>query len=231
MKLLSKSPKTIKSDKAGKGYLTAIVYLAPHKLSGFNVCPNASAGCIAACLNTSGRGRMNSVQMARINKTKFYFENRETFKTQLIAEIKAFVRKCSKMGVSAAIRLNGTSDIPWESIFPELFTMFPNVQFYDYTKSYRRALLATLKAKWPLNYHLTFSRSECNQVQTMGVLAAGGSVAVVFDSKKIPATWQGFPVYNADETDLRFLDKPGIQGLYAKGKAKRDLTGFVVPVT
>ena len=228
MKLLSKSPKTIKSDKSGKGYLTGIMYLAPHKLSGRNTCPNASPGCIAACLNTAGRGQMNSVQKARIRKTDFYFDNRPAFKAQLFEEITAFERKCIKLGVHAAIRLNGTSDIPWERIFPDMFTVFPQVQFYDYTKSYRRALLSVLHAGWPKNYHLTFSRSECNDKQVTGVLAAGGSVAVVFDKKQLPLDFQGFPVYNADETDLRFLDKPGVQGLYAKGKAKRDTTGFVV---
>ncbi len=229
MKLLSKSPKTIKSDKSGKGYLTGIMYLAPHKLSGRNTCPNASPGCIAACLNTAGRGRMNSVQTARVNKTNFYFDNRAAFKSQLFEEIKAFQRKCIKLGVNAAIRLNGTSDIPWEGIFPDMFSTFSGVQFYDYTKSYRRALLSVLNAgNWPKNYHLTFSRSECNDKQVVGVLAAGGSVAVVFDKKQLPIDYCGFPVYNADETDLRFLDKPGVQGLYAKGKAKKDSSGFVV---
>ena len=47
--------KTIKSEKVG--VLTGIIYMAPYNLSGKNVCPGASAGCAAACLNTAGPGR------------------------------------------------------------------------------------------------------------------------------------------------------------------------------
>lgn len=205
------------------------MYLAPHKLSGYNVCPNASTGCIAGCLNLSGRGVYNTVQQARINRTKFWFDSRDEFKAQLIKEINAFVRKCRKLNVKAAIRLNGTSDIAWEKVWPELFTLYPEVQFYDYTKSVKR-MVSFIKGEMPKNYHLTFSRSEVNDVESTGILSMGGNVAVVFSSKSIPSTYQGYPVHNADETDLRFLDKPGIQGLYAKGKAKRDTSGFVVQI-
>ena len=229
MKLLSKSPKTIKSDESGNGYLTAIMYLAPHKVSGRNVCPNASPGCIAGCLNLSGRGFYNNVQQARINRTNTWFDNRESFKSQLVDEIKAFVRKCVKNGVKAAVRLNGTSDIAWEKVWPELFTMFPEVQFYDYTKSFKR-MIAFCFHKLPPNYHLTFSRSEVNEEMCKEILRYNGNVAVVFSHKNIPAKYNGHTVHNADETDLRFLDKPGIQGLYAKGKAKRDTSGFVVKI-
>ncbi len=218
------SPKLIKSDKAELGYLSAIVYLAPSTLSGRNVCPNASAGCIAACLNTAGRGQMNSVQLSRINKTNFFYEKRAEFLAQLTQELNAFIKKCGKVGLRAAVRLNGTSDLPWES-----YIDMPNFdcQFYDYTKSHRR-MKEFCAGVLPPNYHLTFSRSEVNEEKCVDVLNRGGSVAVVFDKKKLPKKWHGFKVHNADETDLRFLDKPGIQGLYAKGKAKRDNSGFVV---
>ena len=49
--------------------MTFGLHLAPHTLSGYNVCPHASKGCAEACLNTAGRGRMNMVQDARIKKT------------------------------------------------------------------------------------------------------------------------------------------------------------------
>ena len=53
-------------------------------------------------------------------------------------------------------------------------------------------------------------------------------MAVVFRNKKIPKTYMGFKVFNADKTDLRFRDpKNIIAGLYAKGKARFDTTGFV----
>ena len=74
---IDNNAKTIKGQKYK--YMTAILYLAPQRTSGFNVCPMASAGCMASCLNTAGRGQMNSVQKGRINKTKWYFLERETF--------------------------------------------------------------------------------------------------------------------------------------------------------
>ena len=44
----------------------------------------------------------------------------------------------------------------------------------------------------------------------------------------MPVDYLGLPVFNGDESDLRFLDpKQVIVGLYAKGKAKKDETGFV----
>jgi len=223
------STKLAKSDAAGTAYLSAIVYLAPHKVAGVgNVCPNASAGCIAACLNTAGRGIYQKTQDARIARTKLWFADREVFKTQLIKEITAFNKKCKKLGKKAAVRLNGTSDIPWEKQWPEVFTLFPDIQFYDYTKN------ATRMIKWaagqmPANYHLTFSRSEVNEDKCREVLAAGGNVAAVFATDIFPSTYLGRPVFDADEDDLRFLDARGtIQALKAKGKAKKDKSGFVV---
>jgi hypothetical protein len=57
-------------------------------------------------------------------------------------------------------------------------------------------------------------------------MAEGMNVAMVFD--KLPDSYMGLQVINADETDLRFLDPKGcIAGLKAKGRAKKDTTGFV----
>lgn len=225
----SASAKIIKSDKAGTKYLSAIMYLAPHKVAGFgNVCPNASKGCIAACLNTAGRGIYKKTQDARIARTKMWFEDRENFKKQLIRELDSFVRKCKLKGKTPAIRLNGTSDIPWEKMWPEVFTLYPDIQFYDYTKNATR-MLKWAKGEFPANYHLTFSRSEVNEDKCREVLRAGGNVAAVFSTANFPSNFLGFPVFDADEDDLRFLDVRGtVQALKAKGKAKKDKSGFVV---
>ena len=49
--------------------------------------------------------------------------------------------------------------------------------------------------------------------------------------KKLPKKFMGHKVFNADKTDLRFKDpKNIIAGLYAKGKARFDNTGFVQDV-
>jgi len=219
--------KIAKSDNSGLGYLTAIMYLAPHRASGKNVCPEASKGCIAGCLYTSGYGRYSFTQEARIRRTKLFFDDREQFKQQLFDEITTFARRTTKKGLKPAIRLNGTSDLSWERLFPDLFTTFDNVQFYDYTKITNRAI-AFGRGDMPSNYHLTYSRSENNEAKCLNVLRSGGNVAVVFDDKELPLTWHRFRVHNADNTDLRFLDPRGVQGLYAKGRAKHDKDGFVV---
>ena len=217
------SPKIEKSDKAGLGYLTKIMYLAPGRLSGFNACPWASPGCLRSCLNKSGRGYCKPVQDARIRRTRMLFENRDGFKSMLYTEIDKFVKRCVKLGQHPTVRLNGTSDIAWESIFPDMFVGFPQVQFYDYTKSLIRTLTQQRK-----NYHLTFSRTEDNDNDCKTVLRAGSNVAIVFSGKELPRTWKHFKVFNGDKTDLRFLDPQGICGLYAKGQAIYDESGFVV---
>lgn len=225
MKLLTigGNTKIGKSDASGE-YLTAILHLAPGKLSGVNMCPSASKGCLMACLNTAGRGQFASIQQARINKTRFFNEDTAAFMAQLRKELAAFQKKCAKLGRKPVVRLNGTSDILWERE-TNLFEAFPLIQFYDYTK-----IAARMAPSWekPANYHLTFSRSESNEDKALGVLRAGGNVAVVF-SGKLPETWHGYPVHNGDATDLRFLDPAGVVvGLTAKGKAKKDTSGFVV---
>ena len=226
----SSNPKTAKSDKAGKKFLTKILHLAPAKNSGYEVCSSRSVGCTFACLYTAGRGKMTTVQKARIRKTKLWFEDRDAFKSQIIREVTAFVKRCSKLGVFPAIRMNGTSDILWESQFENLFSQFPMVQFYDYTKHLKRCLPGY---GLPQNYHLTFSRSENNDPACLQVLRGGlWNVAAVFADKNFPTSWEGFPTYSADEDDLRFLDPSGghLGALYAKGDAKKDTTGFVLPV-
>ena len=220
---IDNNAKTIKGQKLK--VMTAILYLAPAKSSGFNTCPMASKGCAASCLNTAGRGQMNSVQLGRINKTKWYFLERESFLIQLKKEIRAHVNRCKIKGFTPAIRLNGTSDISWER--HNLFNEFKEVQFYDYSKIYKRAIKWADK-KYPKNYHLTYSLNEDNKKEAMQVLKRGGNVSVVFRNKKLPKKFKGFKVINADESDVRFKDpKNVIAGLYAKGKARYDQSGFV----
>jgi hypothetical protein len=136
------------------------------------------------------------------------------------------------------VRLNGTSDLRWER-FPigphaNIFAMFPDVTFYDYTKHPpRKRDVADIP-----NYSLTFSLAESNDVHAAQALEAGTNVAVVFDTRKsadLPE-WYAIDgviarVIDGDATDLRFLDpresRGVIVGLRAKGRAKKDTTGFV----
>ena len=224
MKLLSTAnPKIQKGTKLG--YLSFILHLAPATLSGRETCPKRTAGCTAACLNTAGRGGMfkkgestNMIQQARIRKTKMFFEQRDAFIAQLEKDIKLGIKQASKLGLTPVFRLNGTSDLSVEKW--GIIEKFPTVQFYDYTKVLGR------KVSHLPNYHLTFSAADGNDADVNKALALGMNVAMVFD--KLPETYMGKEVINADEHDLRFLDAKGvIAGLKAKGRAKKDTTGFV----
>jgi len=221
-KLLSTAnPKIQKGTKLG--YLSFILHLAPSTLSGKNTCPKATAGCIAACLNTAGRGGMfrkgettNTIQKARIRKTKQYFDEREQFLADLEADIRKAIKFAEKQGLIPVFRLNGTSDLSVEKW--GIIEKFPTVQFYDYTKVLGR------KVSHLPNYHLTFSKADGNDADVAEALLQGMSVVAVYD--EIPA---GVP--SADETDLRFLDPKGIMlGLKAKGRAKKDYSGFVIRI-
>ena len=210
-----------------KGFITYGLHLAPSKLSGRNVCPSASPGCAAACLNTAGRGIMKMVQEARINKTNKFFSNKFEFVLQLVKDVQAGIRFATRKEMSVCFRLNLTSDIKWED--HGIIQEFPKYQFYDYTKIKNR-MMQFLDRKLPYNYHLTFSRDETTDTEFIKeVIKKGGNVAVVFD--EIPNTWEGMPVISGDDHDLRFTDPHSkIIGLKAKGKAKHDDSGFVVKV-
>ena len=224
--------KIVKGEELG--YVTKGIHFAPASLSGNEVCQWRSKGCTASCLNTAGRGRMNSIQASRIAKTKLFFDKQMDFLFKLSKEISSSIKTATKKSMQSVFRLNLTSDIAWESVFfneekPQtIFDKFPSTQFYDYTKSFKRMAQYLGKNKeFPKNYHLTFSRSETNDKLCEMVLEMGGNVAVVFRNQ-LPQTWKGYEVINGDENDLRFLDKQGVVvGLIEKGMAKKDETGFV----
>ena len=229
--------KIVKGEELG--YVTKGIHFAPAQLSGFEVCQWRSKGCTASCLNTAGRGQMNSIQASRIAKTKLFFDKQFDFLAKLSKEISSSIKSATKKGMNSVFRLNLTSDISWESVFfneeepKTIFDKFPSIQFYDYTKSFKRMCAFLNKPfikdekKFPSNYHLTFSRSEHNDKKCEMVLLMGGNVAVVFRNQ-LPKTWKGYEVVNGDSNDLRFLDKQGVViGLIEKGMAKKDETGFV----
>jgi len=225
MKLLNvdTNAKTVKGQK--KGYLTGILYLAPHKESGVaNVCPNATPGCIKSCLFTAGRGEMKTVQSARVKKTILFKTNQSEFLKLLIHDIELLIKQAKRKELIPVVRLNGTSDIPFENL--NIFDKFPDIQFYDYTKSEKR-MIEFLVGNMPKNYHLTFSKSELNDNEVNNVLKMGGNVAIVFN--KVPTEYQGYKVVDADVDDLRFLDGENvICGLKSKGRGRKDKSGFVI---
>ncbi len=232
MKLFSNEKQQTKMAKSAKSglYLPLIMHLAPVRLSGYQVCSKATAGCAAACLNTAGLGTFEKVQQARINRTKMYFENRDAFIEMMRKELDAAQRRSRKHGKTTTVRLNGTSDIMWERLrFFEnntktVFEMYPDIIFYDYTK------IPVRDARPFENYSLTFSLADGNENDAKIALERGMNVAVVFRNT-LPSEYLGVPVIDGDQDDLRFLDPPGVViGLKAKGKAIHDHTGFVKDV-
>lgn len=268
------NPKVAKGLKYG--VMTSPLHLAPARLSGYEVCPKASPGCREACLHTAGNpAYLQKKQKARINKTRFYFEDRSAFLIVLAAEIAALEKKARLTGMQPAVRLNATSDIPWERIqiphdawwphvglgygwedhAPNIMEVFPNVEFYDYTKITKR-IREYVCGGMPSNYYLVLSATEDNQKDVREALTWGASVAMVFEGKVLPhgyvpdldvGTHQYSPVYvdidggkheryevvDGDISDylVPHQHRPGYEGkiigLHAKGKARQDNTGFV----
>ena len=233
------SPKAVKSIQFG--WLNAIHYMAPASTGGVgNLCQGASIGCMLICLGKySGQAAMvtdlengtNSVRDSRIAKAQMFMKERETYLGHLENQIRRLVAKADSESLKPCIRLNGSTDIPFERMRfgaerLTLLEIFPDIQFVDYTKIYSRL------AKAPANLSLTFSRSETNEAECLQALSGGHNVAVVFGAG-LPATWHGYEVISGDLHDLRHLDPRAARGyvigLTPKGaKAKKDTSGFVL---
>lgn len=215
--MTDKNPKLLKGMAAG--WINIGLSLAPHKSSGKNVCNHASPICIRACLNTAGRGRMDSAQNARIRRTVLFREDPETFWSHVRHDIDRSFKKSDKV----CVRMNVYSDLPWENIEVSgagrsIMECYPLVKFYDYTKVPGRTVEG--------NYHLTFSLSETNEVAARKEMELGKNLAVVFREK--PSEFWGVPVIDGDKNDLRFLDvSPAVVGLTPKGRMVHDTGGFV----
>jgi hypothetical protein len=256
MKLLNidANAKTVKGQ--AKGYMTAVLYLAPYKVSGVNVCPMAEkAGCWRTCLNTAGRGGMpvggtftspggielpdNAIQRARIRRTRLWTSSKQEFLQLLHHEIELHLRGAARKKLTPTIRLNGTSDIQWERVLLEdgrtFFEHFPDVQFYDYTKIAKRLYDETR----PENYYLCLSGSAADWRYKARCLQAekdGKSVVWVVRDEAAKQQWLHssaltglIMTVDGDEHDLRFLDPPGARVvLRAKGSAKKETNGFVL---
>ena len=226
-KLLSvnSNPKIDKSNKVSEKYWSCIMHLRPVNTK---ICPYQDiAGCKSACLNTAGLGGVYpSIQKARQKKTDLFLDDRDEFMRVLVKDIHTFVRACNRKDKRPAIRLNGTSDIQWEYIEIEghanIFEMFPDIQFYDYTK------IPTRKVEHIPNYHLTWSYSESNDKYAGWIDRVKDNIAVVFRDA-LPKMFKGLKVIDGDKHDMRFLDKSGVVvGLIEKGEAKKDTSGFVI---
>jgi hypothetical protein len=236
------------------GFYTGVVHLLPdYDIE--RVCPFAGL-CSKLCLTNAGNPAYLAGKLkARYARTALCFENRQLFLFYLAIDIARHCIDAAKLGLNPAIRPNGTSDIPFESkayrllvtaaMMPLLarygvnaeigkaytiFELFPEVQFYDYTKIYARL------GREPENYHLTFSLDGQNNVNSAELaLRRGYSVAIPFYTLPDSVELNGriYSVFDADKTDFRPLDPRGqIAGLKYKrnagGKANNVNNGFII---
>ena len=236
MKLLGTSAKVEKGEV--EQVLTVVLYMAAASSSGFNLCPWATPGCILACLgHSTGRLKMNSSQRAQVRKALLFKLFPGYFLRRIVAELTLHACEAQALGMTAAARLNGSTDVPWEKYLDTEAIQALGITLYDYTK-------APAKARSTAGYHLTYSVSEAPEspAEAKQWLARGGNVAVVVaaeDSDKLKDAkrvhlgmlrkrWQGCPTHSGEDTDLRFTDPAGhVVVLYAKGDALKDRTGFV----
>ena len=200
-----------------KGTLTYCLYLAPSTMAYGNrtTCPNDKY-CKDFCLNGAGRNKgdilknsfeKSKINISRIKKTKLFYENRDLFMQILIHEIKKAQRQAEAKNMEFSVRLNGTSDISllaFKYQGKSILDIFPNVQFYDYTKVCSRFNLCNNYK----NYDLTLSYNGHNWDECKEVLNNGGKVAVVFASENIPTSFGGYKVENGNDDDMRYLNSP-----------------------
>ena len=258
MLLLSKGILNHKISKnIKKGYLAFSLNLAHSNLSGFNVCPKANklidknvdfsskiqkstsknflSNCAFTCVASGGNaGIYPAVLESRIKKTIAFFKDRKAFLNSLVYEIEKAIKQAKKKQLKPVFRLNAYSDILWEKFKikdnKNVFELFPNVDFYDYSKILHR--------KPPKNYQITYSHYG-NWKETETALKTGLNVAVVFEKlpKQLTINNISYSVVDGDITDLRLNEavnnKPVIVGLKFKG-SKAELShqikeGFALP--
>ncbi len=216
-KLMGDGDSNTKLRKNGAEFETLGLSLSPHKSAGLgNLCTHASSGCIASCLNEQGLASVfDAIKEARKRRTEIFYRDRDWFIGRLKTEIANRCKLAKKRGTRVAVRLNVFSDVIWERVAPSIFTDFPQVSFYDYSKHPKRfgAILP--------NYWVTFSRSEINDQDCHRILESGGNVAVAFADmsgkfvgnraglQTLPKTWKSFQVIDGDISDLRFEDTRG----------------------
>ena len=225
------SPGNTNTKTAKNSLKTFILYLSPYNYNskGINLCPKASTGCALACLYTAGRGAFSNVQKARQNKTEYYLRDKQSFVLNLSNQIMKEYTKAKKGGYKIAFRLNGTSDIDFVYLLQkyanlDISTLKDFAVFYDYSKILGKCIKYL---KHP-NYTVTFSRSESNEAETNEAIKLGINVAAVF-SGDLPQRYKGAKVVDGDSSDLVMLyNKNVILGLKAKGRARKDASGFVI---
>ena len=209
---------------------TLIYYGAPAMSSGIaNTCSHATKQCIELCLNTSGNGRYDGIQLSRIAKTRLQTYHPEIFYAMVRTEIEYYLDRLDGKEF-LAIRPNGTTD-QFNDHISAIIDDFPQVQFYDYTAVPSRL------TKTRENYHVTLSRKETKAnhnwlrehygVQNVAIVVTKELKNTLLELGKVC----GISVVDFDTHDLRLpsVDGTRLIGLLTpKGKARGKESGFIV---
>lgn len=232
-----------KLKKAIGRYRAIGLAMAPWKFAGAgNLCGAASAGCVEACNGLwSGMNVTSSTRFALIGRARLYLEFRELFLRKLRDELRAFERLCIRTGRIPAVRLNVSTDIPFEKIAPGIFAEFKRTRFYDYT-----AYTVQIRGILPPNYQLCHSWKETTTfAYVSATIAAGRNIVMPFDSAYAPqrklfgalpalvifrcretGRELSVPVVNGDKHDIRMRQTDGAGvcvGLHGKsGRGRVD---------
>ena len=224
MKLLTSNTKIDKSLEVHDGYEATILQMLPSK----NFCVNYKA-CIKTCLEFQGFAKIYPSDIkSRKAKTNFFVNDRKEFLLQTKKELRNQEKRAKKKGKKSVVRLNGFTDIDWEfeqvptkcnTSSDNLFSLFPNTQFWDYTADYDKV---DRYLNFPRkNYHLTFSfkydrkTGETNIDQCNTLAKQGVSIAVVdsdlekFKSSFFDLLGIGIPsihIVDGDKHDFRWMD-------------------------
>lgn len=180
-----------------------------------NFCVGSNKACRSTCLVYSGNNPVADKQVpAKLARSEALLREPVAWLRMFAEAINWHVDYCNKKGLVPYVRPNVLSDIPWELVFPDMFELFPDLWFYDYTKVPGRSAPRR-------NYDLTFSFSGTNGIATEHELSRGHRIAVVFWLQKPCSRYQhpcdspseltflGQRVIDGDPHDFRPLDPPG----------------------
>ena len=205
----------------GFGYFTSVLYLAPARLSGYEVCGGRSVECTRGCLSHQS-GHLAFHQAGSIFKTWWFFTDKEEFQTAAIAELHAAMSKAKRKGFKFAVRMNGTSDIPFKKVYQ--WAEENDVQCYEYTKL-KSVIVRYLDRDDMVHRTYSIDETQASFSFAKTFCELGGNASIVIPSARkakaeaIAALQDlDLPIVDGDEHDLRFRDPVGaIAYLKAKG--------------
>ena len=142
-----------------------------YKEAKISICAK-SASCVDNCLATTSGGNraygggvdkdaLKGPRKAHFMQNQAFIRDPEAFIAKMDDEVGKAWAAAQKNGNQLGIRLNVLSDVP-PTVYEDLMTKYPDVQFYDYTKLHSNKPIAP-------NHHLTYSSTGTSNPE-LGVI-------------------------------------------------------------